>query len=252
MQATVQPVGKPKPPSSIEQAALILRERALATEPGQLIGSEDEVVASLGVARVTARQAARLVERDGLLRVRRGKKGGYFSARPSVEMVEAVVCAYLDTLGIEAMHTGGVATALWVEAVRQAAMCEDSKRRDCARRLTAIAAKLDDDAPMRAVSEAEHAYRSAVFDLIGGDYLRTIFQINAAFSRSRLPAISGEIDAAHHREFIRKWRSAKLLAAEAIADGDILQAVLSALADRNAWTARGGSAWRDGTAAPGR
>jgi GntR family transcriptional regulator, transcriptional repressor for pyruvate dehydrogenase complex len=223
---------------------------ALTFPEGELIGSEDDVIAHLGVSRVTVRQAARLLERDGLLLVKRGKKGGYFSARPGLDMMEAVVCAYLETLGIGAAHTGGVATALWVESVRQATLADRTKAIAAARKLQDLVEALPPEASMGAIAEAEHAFRGQIFDLIDGNYLRTIFQINAAFSRSHLPADAPPISEDQHREFLRKWRSAKLLQCEAIASGDMLQGVLAALHDRNAWTQRGARAWKDASDGP--
>lgn len=240
-------MSKARGPSPIEQAATALRAMALAAPSGEMIGSEDDVIAQLGVSRVTVRQAARLLERDGLLMVKRGKKGGYFAARPGLDMMEAVVCAYLDTLGIGAAHTGGVATALWVESVRQATLVDRELAHAAAARLQAVIEGVPADASMRQIAEAEHAFRGQVFDLIDGNYLRTIFQINAAFSRRHLPTDAAPISEDQHREFVRKWRSAKLLQCEAIASGDMLQGVLAALHDRNAWTQRGARAWKDAT-----
>lgn len=231
-------MSSPKSASPIDQAALALRQRALATAPGELIGSEDDIVQALGVSRVTVRQAARLLEREGVLFVKRGKKGGYFSARPSVAMVEEVVCAYLDTLGISASHTGGVATALWVEAVREATCADRGEARKAAADLTALIEGITPDATMAEIGQAEAAFRSRVFDLIGGDYMRTIFQINAAFARRTIQRGGPPADPEHHRRFVRKWCSGKLLQAEAIAGGDSMQGVLAALHERRAWDDR--------------
>jgi DNA-binding FadR family transcriptional regulator len=231
-------MNKPRSLAPIDQAARALRERAMATQPGAIIGSEDEIVEQLGVSRVTVRQAARLLEREGVLLVKRGKKGGYFSARPSVGMVEEVVCAYLDTLGISASHTGGVATALWVEAVREATCADREAARAAAADLVALVEAIGPDATMHDISRAEAAFRSRVFDLIDGDYMRTIFQINAAFARKKIVSSNASADPELHARFLRKWRSGKLLQAEAIAGGDSLQGTLAALHERNAWIER--------------
>jgi hypothetical protein len=236
---------KSKSLSPIDRAAAALRKMALDVPSGGLLGSEDVVVEQLGVARVTVRQAARLVERDGLLTVKRGKKGGYFSARPGLEMMEAVVCAYLDTLGIGAWHTGGVATALWVEAIRQATLVDRSLSGPVAVRLENLMMAFPVSASMAEVAEMEQAFRSEIFDLIDGSYVRTIFHINAAFARRHLDHEGAPITGAQHSEFVRKWRSAKLLQCQAIASGDMLMGVLAALHDRNAWTERGSQVSKD-------
>jgi len=74
-----------------------LREHALATTPGQLIGSEDQLVAAYGVSRPTLRHAAALVNKEQLLRVRRGVGGGYFARRPEVGGVAHAAAIYLQT-----------------------------------------------------------------------------------------------------------------------------------------------------------
>lgn len=232
-------MSKGKSASPIDIAAAALREMATKAPPGELIGSEDDIVERLDVSRITVRQAARLLEREGVLLVKRGKKGGYFAARPSFEMVEDVVCAYLDTLGIGASHTGGVATALWVEAVREGTAAERSAAQRTAAKLRELVVNIPDDAEMAIIGKAEAEFRSIVFDLIEGDYMRMIFQINAAFARKKLVRSESTIDERQHCEFVRKWRSGKLLQAEAIGSGDMMQGVLAALHERRAWIERG-------------
>ena len=46
------------------------------------LGAEDELLGRFGVSRPTLRQAAKMVERDRLISIRRGTKGGYFAERP--------------------------------------------------------------------------------------------------------------------------------------------------------------------------
>ena len=60
------------------------------------MGSEETLIAKLGVSRATVRQAARLLEREGFPRVRRGINGGYFAARPDVRTIEKAVSSYLE------------------------------------------------------------------------------------------------------------------------------------------------------------
>jgi GntR family transcriptional regulator, transcriptional repressor for pyruvate dehydrogenase complex len=73
-----------------------LREHALSTEPGELIGSEDQLVATYGVSRPTLRQAAALVGQEQLLVVRRGVGGGYFARRPDTDAVAHMAAIYLQ------------------------------------------------------------------------------------------------------------------------------------------------------------
>ncbi|HEX7857566.1 MAG TPA: hypothetical protein VF503_28130 [Sphingobium sp.] len=226
--------------SLIESAAAKLREIALAVPDGELLGCEDEVVENLGVSRVTARQAARLLEREGVLRVRRGKNGGYFASRPSGEMIETVVCAYMNTLELSTNHTGMVATALWVEALREAAGGADREAaRAMAKRLSKIFEDLGPRASLQDVSNAEQKMRTAVFKLIDGAYIDLIFRINAAFARQRMTGWMEQLDSERHQKFVERWKQAKLMELEAIAEGNILQAVSAALHERSLWVNRG-------------
>jgi len=235
-----------KKESPIDRAAAVLRDQSLAAAEGDLLGSENEVVERLEVSRVTVRQAARLLEQEGLLVVKRGKKGGYFASRPTMALLENMVCTYLETLGITTSHTGSVATALWVQALREAASADRKVAGHAANELVEIIDRIGQSATMHEVAAAEHAIRSTVFELIDGGYMKTIFQINAAYARRHIPADGPTIDEATHLEFVRKWKNAKLMQSEAIRRGDVVQAVLAAIQDRNVWNERGSGihAWR--------
>lgn len=68
--------------SIVSRVADAIRDQALASDEGQLIGSEEELLSKHGVSRPTLRLAAALVAREHLLTVRRGVRGGYFARRP--------------------------------------------------------------------------------------------------------------------------------------------------------------------------
>lgn len=229
----------PRKDSPIERAADVLRTMSLSAFNGDLLGSETEIVAKLDVSRVTVRQAARLLEQEGILIVRRGKNGGYFSARPSLDLIENVVCTYLETLEISSSHTGSVATALWVEALREAALADRAKAKSVAASLVAMIENLGVTPTMQEISEAEHSIRSAVFELIDGAYMKTIFQINAAYARRLISNAVHTGAGLPHQDFVRKWKVAKLMQCEALTSGDVLQAVLAGIQDRNVWGQHG-------------
>lgn len=64
------------------RTARALASLSLAADPGDYLGAEDELLGRFGVSRPTLRQAAKMVERDRLISIRRGTKGGYFAERP--------------------------------------------------------------------------------------------------------------------------------------------------------------------------
>lgn len=232
--------------SLIDSAAARLRDIALQTPDGELLGSEDDVVNRLGVSKVTARQAARLLEREGVLLVKRGKKGGYFAARPSGEMIETVMCAYMNTLGLGPSHTGSIATALWVEALREAAGADRAAAIAMAKQVAELIEMLDTDATLGEISQVERGMRAAVFKLIDGAYIDLIFRINAAFARQKLKGHTEQLDPERHRTFVRRWKMAKLMELDAIVQGDVLQAVAAGLHERSLWQGRGNEPLRTG------
>jgi GntR family transcriptional repressor for pyruvate dehydrogenase complex len=86
--------------SAARQTADLIAEHILAyegDEPEWLLGSEDELMSQLGVGRPTIRQAARLLEQQQLLEVRRGINGGLFGRRPSSEGVSANARVFLKS-----------------------------------------------------------------------------------------------------------------------------------------------------------
>ena len=228
-----------KAKSPIDSAALELRKLALALHEGAFLGSEDDLVAKLGVARVTVRQAARLLEREGLLFVRRGIKGGYFAARPNVEMLESVFCGYLETLGLDTRHTGNVTTALWTEVLREAAVADRDAVAALAGRLAPMIDELGADASLHQVADVQHTIRTAIFELIGGSYIELLFRINTAFSRQQLAGMSGHLGDEAHRRFVQQWKEAVQLELRAIVAGDPNLAMMAALNERRVWLDRG-------------
>ncbi|NHO67424.1 FadR family transcriptional regulator [Aestuariicella hydrocarbonica] len=73
---------KPQKRHLVQNTAEKLREFILDEEPGNYLGSLNEVAEKLDVGIVTVQQAARVLEHEGLLTVKRGPGGGYYGARP--------------------------------------------------------------------------------------------------------------------------------------------------------------------------
>jgi DNA-binding GntR family transcriptional regulator len=78
-----KPQGDPGLSTTLRQTVEALREESLRCAESELIGSEDDLLASHNVSRPTLRQAAALVAREQLLQVRRGVGGGYIARRPT-------------------------------------------------------------------------------------------------------------------------------------------------------------------------
>ena len=85
--------------SSARGLAHQLRKELLTLKNGDFYGYEDELLERFSVSRPTLRQAARVMEHEQLLRVRRGPRGGYYVTRPDVQSVINAASLYLYDRG---------------------------------------------------------------------------------------------------------------------------------------------------------
>jgi GntR family transcriptional regulator, transcriptional repressor for pyruvate dehydrogenase complex len=116
-------------------AAAQLRDVILAREPGAQIGSLNEVAQMLGVGIVSVQQAARILEHEGLLAVRRGPGGGYYGTRPDEAALERAFAAYLRVHGYGHRESQRMMSLLDLEIVPAAARCADDSLRQAIRGL---------------------------------------------------------------------------------------------------------------------
>jgi DNA-binding FadR family transcriptional regulator len=69
-------------------------------QPGQLVGTETELIEREGVSRAVLREAVRLLEHHQIARMRRGPGGGLFVAEPSAAAVTEIAAIYLARRGM--------------------------------------------------------------------------------------------------------------------------------------------------------
>jgi GntR family transcriptional regulator, transcriptional repressor for pyruvate dehydrogenase complex len=216
----------------LEAVRTRLRELALAADDGALVGSEDALVQELGVSRSTVRQAARLLEGEGLLRVKRGINGGYYGSRPDENTIKATVSDYLGTLDAEHGDVSAVAAVLWVEVLRRAASLNSPASRKFAEMQRRAVLEIDKDAPLRRIVELEETIREGIFELIDSPYIRLIFHINATFSRARYGSAPPDLVSP---ELVQAWQEAKLMELGAIAEADVQLAIMAARYAPQVW-----------------
>jgi GntR family transcriptional regulator, transcriptional repressor for pyruvate dehydrogenase complex len=113
----------------VRTVAAKLRELILAREPGAQIGSLSEVSELLDVGIVTVQQAARVLEHEGLLAVRRGPGGGYYGARPDDAALERALATYLRVHCSVHSEAREIVTLMDCELAPAAAHCNDEKLR---------------------------------------------------------------------------------------------------------------------------
>lgn len=229
--------------TAIRVATERLRGLSLAADDGALLGSEDALVARLGFSRSTVRQVARLLEREGLLKVRKGPNGGYFAARPDAETIQAAVSAYLETLEMDREDVTAIASALWVEVVRKAAANHSDEARAIVEGFKKRVASLKADASFTQVRKLDLESRKAIFDLTNSRYIELIFDINMAFATRTFP-LPDEDETPGHADFVRTWRDAKVMELAAIAEQDVELAAMAARYVRKIWHDRIWARWR--------
>jgi GntR family transcriptional regulator, transcriptional repressor for pyruvate dehydrogenase complex len=231
-------MGRPSKETALDTAAARLRDLVLEADDGAFIGSEESLISRLGFSRSTVRQVARLLEREGLLRVRRGINGGYFGARPSVKTVEGAVATYLETLDMDAEDVTIVASVLWVEVLRKAAALRSEQARRLAETFRLRVRKLKPTASFDQILALEQESRAAIFDLTKCRYIELIFTINTAFAGRRFPERADQYDTQEHRVFVQAWTNAKLMELSAISEGDVELGEMAARHIRHIWHRR--------------
>lgn len=225
--------------SAFEAAASRLRGLAFSAPSGTLIGAETQLIEKLGVSRLTLRQAARLLEAEGLLMVRRGPSGGYFSARPSTAKIESVFGGYLSTVNLDIEETFIVGFAIWTEIVRQAAALRTPEVRAVAKRLRERLLEMPADAPFTELVAFEDDYRRSIFQIVRRPYAELMFTLNraVAWRHDAAPKLSRQFESLEPA-FAREWRKSKRFEIDAIDEGDEGLALLAATRDRSLWRER--------------
>jgi DNA-binding FadR family transcriptional regulator len=90
-------------------------------EPGELFGSEVELIARYGVSRAVFREAIRLLEHHGLAEMRRGLHGGLFIRQPDPQPVAKAMAVYLDFEQVEPRQLEDARLAIEVVCVERVA-----------------------------------------------------------------------------------------------------------------------------------
>jgi len=152
----------------------MLRDLILAREPGAQIGSLTEVAQLLGVGIVTVQQAARVLEHEGLLAVRRGPGGGYYGTRPDEAALERAFAAYLRVHGFGHRESQEMLALLDCEIMPAAARCQDEQLREAMRALTARI-DLCDTTDQRAAFETE--LRDLLFKMVARPLIELLCRV---------------------------------------------------------------------------
>jgi GntR family transcriptional repressor for pyruvate dehydrogenase complex len=114
----------PHSTSVVTRVANQIRKDALALEVGDLLGSEESLLARYKTSRPTLRQAANMIAQEQLVTIKRGVGGGYFARRPEPRAVSRVAAIYLKAHGARVGEVIEAFQPLRIELARLAARAE--------------------------------------------------------------------------------------------------------------------------------
>jgi GntR family transcriptional regulator, transcriptional repressor for pyruvate dehydrogenase complex len=161
-----------------KRLANVLRKELLALKSGTFYGYEDDLLTRLNVSRPTMRQAARVMEHQQLLMVRRGPRGGYYVTRPDVQSVINSATLYLYERGTRLRDLVAAARGCVATLVRCAAESRDEEMRAELRKLLHVYASTDfTRLPHIEFLRAESAIVAAYGRMAGNAPLELVIQI---------------------------------------------------------------------------
>lgn len=201
----------------VQKVAEALRERIFSSSPGEHIGSLHELARSLGVGIVTVQQAARILEHEGLLDVRRGPSGGYFGRRPDMAALERAISAYLRSEPASLGEVLDMTSLLFNELCAAAARCEDAAQHEELRRIASAIGGCDSEAGIGALEEA---LQDQLFRMVNRPFFQLITHIALGMAASEFGHRSGlAINFG-----LERWRDSRRVIIDAILRRDPLLA----------------------------
>lgn len=214
----------------VQATAETLRELILSQEPGSQIGSLPELAGKLDVGIVTVQQAARILEHEGLLEVRRGPGGGYFGVRPDAAALERSVAAYLRVHGGAFRDVADMMSLLDTELMPAAACSENEGLRCDLRRLLP---RIEASDGMDERIELEEEIHKIVFRMVERPLFELLARVTTQVARGQkaaplFPGAEGEVF----------WKQSRGRIVQAILDSDPGLAMFEAVRYRQAVSAR--------------
>jgi len=167
--------------SLVTRTARALADLSMAARAGDPLGSEDELLARLGVSRPTLRQAAKMVESDRLIAVRRGAKGGFYATRPEAADVIRAPARYLRLNGATIADVHAVTSVIAETTAAAAARSQNPALRD---RLAAFREAIDANDTIGDIIRAESELARLLADLSGNPAARLFLEISHTFGRN--------------------------------------------------------------------
>ena len=162
----------------VARTARELTRLSLGSEEGAFIGSEDDLLSRLRVSRPTLRQAAKIVESERLISVRRGIRGGFYATRPDPADAIRTLARYLRMKGGTLADILVVSRLVSEESAVRACACEDP---DLRRQLELIASRIDDADSPAAIIKVESELIHLISAMSGNPAIELVMAIGFSF-----------------------------------------------------------------------
>lgn len=204
---------RPQPRHLVQATAAKLRDIILAREPDSCIGSLHEVAQQLDVGVVTVQQAARILEHEGLLEVRRGPGGGYYGKRPDEAALERSVAAYMQVHPAAFKEVGEIVSLLDTELIPAAARCKDEGLREALRGLMARVEGADTPEARIAI---EDELQQVLFEMVDRPLIELLTRVARRLQQRRQSGpllFQGE-------EGVAAWKAHRRQILQAVLNGD--------------------------------
>jgi len=166
----------------VQDVAARLRERIFARQPEEQIGSLPELARDLGVGIVTVQQAARILEHEGLLEVRRGPGGGYYGSRPDAADLERALAAWMRSQPASWEEALDMTSLLFNELCAAAAHCDNRALHD---ELRTYALKLAAGVQAQLAGQLEAEFQDILFRMVNRPLFELLTRVTLRFSASR-------------------------------------------------------------------
>jgi GntR family transcriptional repressor for pyruvate dehydrogenase complex len=196
----------------VPDAAEALRELVFAAEPDSRIGSLPDLARQLGVGISTVQQAARVLEHEGLLAVRRGPGGGYYGQRPDAAALERTFSAYMRMHPASYEEALDMTSLLFTELASAAADCRNDALQ------AELASMLQRIVPGAAAEDRlvfESMFQDLLFRMVDRPLFEMLTRVTLHFSEIRAgPAVIMRSDQAE------QWWLGRRAIISAILEGD--------------------------------
>jgi GntR family transcriptional regulator, transcriptional repressor for pyruvate dehydrogenase complex len=185
----------------VQQAAERLRDLLFAVPADTRLGALPELARKLGVGIVTVQQAARILEHEGLLEVRRGPGGGYYGTRPDDTALERAINSYMRVHPSSFEEALDITSLLFNELPPAAAECRDEQLRE---ELRCLARGIDTVVSGEESGAFEGELQDLLFRMVDRPLFEVLTRVTLAIGMAR-----GAGRATLGRERLAQWKAGR-------------------------------------------